>query len=89
MIFKPTLLKVCTSVLGGVGANYLFSLSSQKCSQTDVLSTNPAYQSACFGVPWADTAFDLQSLLVTVVSVVVVYIVWSLIQRKKPNIINS
>jgi hypothetical protein len=79
MKFKPTLLKSIISLISGIFTNYLFA------GTIKVSCVNSGLGSAyfCPQPHWIDFAFDTFPIIISLVSLIIVYIIWSLFQKKK------
>jgi len=77
MNFKPTLLKSIFSLLSGVIVNYIFAGTVQvSCLCEKGVLCN------CLQPKWIEHSFDSGALLFTIFGILLVYVVWSFIQKK-------
>jgi xanthine/uracil permease len=79
MNFKPSTLKTSISFLAGIFANYLLAGTVRI-----VCMSNPA-EGPGFSCPqprWLDFAFDPVPIIASIIVVLLVYLIWSFIQKK-------
>jgi len=77
MNFKPTLLKSIVSLISGVITNYLLvGMVQVQC----LLDSNPS-ATTCFQPPWLKFAFDPVPIIISLSMIVIVYFIWSFVQK--------
>lgn len=77
MNFKPDIWKSITSLVSGIVANYYVAVINgpQLCDCNDITCW-------CIKSRWVDRAFDSGPLIVSIAIIVIIYLIWSLIQKK-------
>ena len=78
MNFKPNILKCAISLLTGIITDYLLAGSVRVVCMLD--ANNPS--AICPQPNWMEFALDPVPVVISIIVIILVYIIWSLIQKK-------
>lgn len=76
MNFKPSLLKLIISLASSIFINYYLSRNYM------IQCLMPLQGGVCNQPTWLEHAFDIGPLSISVLTIIFVYVIWSLFQKK-------
>jgi hypothetical protein len=80
MNFKPTLLKTIISIISGIAVNY--HLANPGIQYGQIMNMQEPFPPPTL---WIENAFDPLIILLTLITMCLVYVIWSLFQKKLKN----